>query len=75
MRYFFDVQERFFTRDTVGLFFQSVDHVKREAFQRASEFASHIDNLDSVGAIVITVRDNANAIVMTVRLVCGIEVT
>ncbi|GJE57399.1 DUF6894 family protein [Methylobacterium thuringiense] len=72
-RYFFDADNGSCVRDEVGMTFIDDNSARVEAIHRAALFASNADNLEAPGAIVITVRDEADARVLTVRLVFQIE--
>ncbi|GEO99943.1 DUF6894 family protein [Methylobacterium haplocladii] len=72
-RYYFDIDRGYSLIDNSGMVLHDGKHAHHEALQRAAEFACDANNLRSPGAIVVTVRDGPQSILLTVRLVCVVE--
>lgn len=73
-RYFFDVSDPVRVADRVGMNLENLAQVRHEGLRRAAEFASDVENLEEPGAIIVAVRDNEGEAVMTIKLVCSVEV-
>ncbi|GJE55974.1 hypothetical protein EKPJFOCH_2471 [Methylobacterium thuringiense] len=72
-RFFFDAQNGVDARDDVGRELPDTAAAQRVAVTVAAFYASDPDRLIDEGVIVVRVRDEAGAVVATVRLACLVE--
>lgn len=72
-RFYFDAHNGVLVRDEQGRDLADVTAAQREAVRVAADFASDPDRLIDEGVMVVSVRDEADAVVTTVRLVCLVE--
>jgi hypothetical protein len=72
-RFFFDAHDGFEVRDDIGRDLPDREAARQAAVRLAADFAKDACNLTSAWLIVVTVRDEANTVVCTIRLVCQID--
>ncbi|GLS46258.1 DUF6894 family protein [Methylobacterium brachythecii] len=72
--FFFDVHDGISVRDDIGRQLPDIEAARREAIQIAAKYAKDPENLGAGGLLVVSVRNTGDAVVLTIRLVCQIEV-
>ncbi|GEP01157.1 DUF6894 family protein [Methylobacterium haplocladii] len=72
-RFFFDARNGVDARDAEGRELPDAAAAQRAAVTVAASYASCPDRLIDEGVIVVSVRDEADLVVATVRLACLVE--
>lgn len=72
-RYYFDVQDGFEFKDDKGREIPNAEDVRAEAMKVISELSTSESQENDGYTIIVNVRDENSAYVLTIRMVCQID--